>query len=181
MPFPPAYANLVQRLRVPSGFLLAAAFVWLAAPRPETLAAGTPLALVGLWLRSWAAGHLRKDQDLITSGPYRWLRNPLYLGTLLAVAGCAFAAARLSIAAIAFLLFFLVYQPVIEQEQRHLRSLFPAYDEYARRIPSLLPSLNPYPRSASFSWVLWRRNKEWKAWAGFAIVAIFLLYKALTA
>ncbi|HAX44609.1 MAG TPA: protein-S-isoprenylcysteine methyltransferase, partial [Solibacterales bacterium] len=57
--FPKRYADTVQRLRVPSGFLLAIAFAWLAAPRWTTLLAGLPVCAAGLALRAWAAGHLR--------------------------------------------------------------------------------------------------------------------------
>ncbi len=67
--FPKRYADAVARLRVPCGFLLVVAFAWFAAPSPVSLAAGLPVAAVGLWLRGWAAGHLAKNQALATSGP----------------------------------------------------------------------------------------------------------------
>jgi protein-S-isoprenylcysteine O-methyltransferase Ste14 len=89
--FPKPYADFVARLRVPSGFLLAAAFAWFAQPTLQSLAYGLPISVAGLILRAWAAGHLAKNQKLATSGPYAYTRNPLYLGTLIVAAGLATA------------------------------------------------------------------------------------------
>ncbi len=90
--FPKSWADRVQRLRVPSGFLLAAVFVWAARPTWVSLLSASPLWAAGLALRAWAAGHLRKNTALTVSGPYAYLRNPLYAGTLLTAAGFAVAA-----------------------------------------------------------------------------------------
>src|SRR4051812_27613666 len=90
--FPKAYADFAQRLRAPSGFVLAAAFAFWCAPSPESLAWGVAVSIAGLVLRGWAAGHLAKNQTLATSGPYAHTRNPLYVGTLLVAAGLAIAA-----------------------------------------------------------------------------------------
>ena len=78
MNFPKAYADQVAKLRVPSGFLLVAAFAWFSHPSTESLLYGIPVSLLGLGLRAWAAGHLAKNQKLTTSGPYRFLRHPNY-------------------------------------------------------------------------------------------------------
>ena len=82
MIFSKPYADAVAKLRVPCGFVLVVAFLWLSAPTLASLAAGIPVSLLGLALRAWAAGHLEKDSTLTDSGPYAWVRNPLYLGTL---------------------------------------------------------------------------------------------------
>ena len=68
--FPKPYADFVARLRVPSGFLLAAAFAWFAQPSVRSLIYGLPISVAGLALRAWAAGHLAKNQRLATSGPF---------------------------------------------------------------------------------------------------------------
>jgi protein-S-isoprenylcysteine O-methyltransferase Ste14 len=177
-PFPLAYAAFVQRLRVPSGFLFAALFVWLARPRPATLLWGLPLAAAGIALRAWAAGHLRKDRQLTTSGPYAWLRNPLYLGTLLAAAGCVAAAARPELALLAAAVFFFIYTPVIALEQRHLRKLFPEYGDYARRVPLLIPRRPPVRPATPFDPRLYRANREYRALAAVLAVYAFLCLKA---
>ncbi|MBE0658088.1 MAG: isoprenylcysteine carboxylmethyltransferase family protein [Bryobacteraceae bacterium] len=177
--FPKSYAIRVQRLRVPFGFVLAIIFLFLASPELWSLLAGLPFAAAGLALRTWAAGHLRKDVSLVCSGPYAWTRNPLYLGTFLIALGCAVAAAQPVIVAAVFALFFLIYVPVMEQEQEHLGNIFPAYADYAARVPLLLPRPPKVRSSLKYSGHLWRRNKEWKAWYGFLAVEVFLLVQVL--
>ena len=80
--FPKPYADAVAKLRVPGGFLMVAAFLWLSAPTWTSLAWGLPVSALGLALRAWAAGHLEKNRSLAESGPYAYVRNPLYIGTL---------------------------------------------------------------------------------------------------
>ncbi len=173
--FPKSYSIHVQRLRVPSGFILAAIFLYLAHPNWISLLLGLPFSAAGLALRSWAAGHLRKDEFLVSSGPYGWTRNPLYLGTFLIALGCAIASSQWTVVAAVFALFFLIYLPVMEQEEEHLLKLFPEYGEYAARVPLLLPKPPVSPSPVPYKADLWRRNKEWKAWYGFLAVEVFLL------
>lgn len=177
--FAKKFAGAVQRLRVPSGIVLAAAFVWLADPVPPTLLLGLPFALLGLGLRAWAAGHLRKDEQLTVSGPYAFVRNPLYLGSLLAALGCVIAAGRAELAALAGLYFLLVYLPVVEQEEQHLAELFPAYQEYASRVRAFLPSLPSQMPPEGFSLRVYLKNREQRAVYGLGAVYGFLLIKSL--
>ncbi len=176
--FPKKYADAVARLRVPCGFLLVAAFAWLAAPSPASLAAGLPVAAIGLLLRGWAAGHLAKNQTLATSGPYGHLRNPLYLGTLTVAAGLVIASREWVLAALFALVFGLVYLPVIELEEQHLRKLFPEYKQYAEGVPLLVPRMTHAGASGSFRWALYRKNEEYQAFLGFLAGAALLAWKA---
>ena len=82
-----------QRWRVPLGFACAAVFIVLARPTRLSLAAGGGVALVGLALRAWASGHIRKNDRLAVSGPYAHTRNPLYLGSFILGLGFTVAAA----------------------------------------------------------------------------------------
>jgi protein-S-isoprenylcysteine O-methyltransferase Ste14 len=176
--FPKPYADLVARLRVAFGFVLAAAFAWFAAPTPGSLAAGLPVAVLGLWLRGWAAGHLAKNEQLATSGPYGHLRNPLYLGTLIVAAGLIIASRRLLLAALFATVFALVYLPAIELEGQHLRTLFPEYEEYAARVPLLWPRLKHAGARDPFRWRLYLKNEEYQALLGFLAGAGLLAWKA---
>jgi protein-S-isoprenylcysteine O-methyltransferase Ste14 len=177
--FPKPYADLVQRLRVPIGLVAAAGFGWFAHPSPASLLACLPLAAAGLALRAWAAGHLRKNMTLTRSGPYAWVRNPLYLGTLCALCGTLVGAAQMTLAAVTLIAFVLIYTPVVEQEEQHLRKLFPDYEEYARSVPQFLPRV-PRERSPQrFDGTIYMRNKEYKALFGFLWAYAFLLGKAL--
>lgn len=177
--FPKRYADLVARLRVPSGFLLVVTFAWLARPTLESLAIGLPVSILGLLLRGWAAGHLAKNRNLATSGPYGHLRNPLYLGTLTVAAGLVIAAERWVLAGVFGAVFLFIYLPVIELEEQHLRRLFPEYAAYALRVPALLPTLRARGGAGRFQWALYRKNQEYQALAGFLGGAVYLVWRAL--
>jgi protein-S-isoprenylcysteine O-methyltransferase Ste14 len=179
MPFPKRYADQVARLRVPSGFLLAAAFAWFSKPTRPSLSAGLPIAVLGLALRAWAAGCLAKNQELATGGPYAYTRNPLYLGTLLVAAGLAVAARSVGLALLFAVVFALVYLPVIQLEEQHLRSLFPKYAEYAERVPALWPRSGHGRGSGGFRWEQYWKNEEYQAAIGLAVGVAFLVWKVL--
>jgi protein-S-isoprenylcysteine O-methyltransferase Ste14 len=176
--FPKPYADAVARLRVPFGFLMVAVFAWLAAPNRASLAWGLPVACAGLLLRGWAAGHLAKNERLAVSGPYAYVRNPLYVGTLLVAAGLALAARRWEIAALFAAVFTLVYLPAIELEEQHLRHLFPDYAAYAARVPLLRPRLQRARSPERFQWRLYRRNEEYQAALGFLAGVAWLLFRS---
>ncbi|HVT91658.1 MAG TPA: isoprenylcysteine carboxylmethyltransferase family protein [Bryobacteraceae bacterium] len=175
--FPKPYADTVARLRVICGFLLVATFAWLSRPSRSSLAGGLAIAVLGLWLRGWAAGHLQKNMKLAESGPYSWVRNPLYLGTSLVAAGLVIAARRWELALIFGAVFLLVYLPVIELEEQHLRKLFPEYADYARRVHKLLPVPPRVKSEGSFRWSVYRRNEEYQAALGLLAGAAWLIYR----
>ena len=177
--FPKPYADAVAKLRVPAGFILLIAFLYFAAPDGSSLAVGLPVALCGLLLRGWAAGHLEKNRELATSGPYAYVRNPLYLGTLLVAAGFVIAARRWELGVLFALVFGLIYLPVIELEEQRLRELFPDYDAYARRVPVLLPRPAAVVHTRRFRWAVYRKNEEYQAALGFLAGVGILLWKAL--
>ncbi|MGH9631063.1 MAG: methyltransferase family protein [Bryobacteraceae bacterium] len=176
--FPKPYADFVARLRVPGGFLLVAAFAWLASPDAGSLAAGVPISVLGLLVRAWAAGHLAKNQQLAESGPYSFIRNPLYLGTVLVAGGLVVAAQRWSLALLFAAVFLLIYLPVIELEEQHLRKLFPAYEKYAARVPLLLPRGRRVLSDARFRGRLYVKNQEYQALLGYLGGLALLFWKA---
>jgi protein-S-isoprenylcysteine O-methyltransferase Ste14 len=174
--FPKPYADAVAKLRVACGFLMVAAFLWLSAPTWTSLAIGLPLAAVGLLLRAWAAGHLEKNRALAESGPYAYVRNPLYIGTLAVAAGFVIASRRWELGVLFAAVFLLIYLPVVELEEQHLRSLFPRYADYADRVPRLWPRLMGNG-SKPFSFATYLRNLEYQALAGFLIGVAVLIWK----
>uniref|UniRef100_Q01SR0 Isoprenylcysteine carboxyl methyltransferase n=1 Tax=Solibacter usitatus (strain Ellin6076) TaxID=234267 RepID=Q01SR0_SOLUE len=179
--FPKPYADAVARLRVPSGFLIVIVFAWFSRPTPESMAIGIPISLLGLALRAWAAGCLAKNQQLATGGPYSYTRNPLYIGTLLVAAGLAIASRSPGLAALFAVVFLLVYLPVIQNEEQHLRKIFPEYAAYAERVPALFPRWTPIPERNPnpFRAALYLKNQEYQAGLGFLAGMLFLLWKML--
>lgn len=124
--------------------LIGIAVVALRRPPIEGFALGVPFILVGAFLRSWAAGHLVKNDSLTTTGPYAHLRHPLYLGTLLVATGFALILGGfVSLAALAFIWpwFALHYFPRKElAESMRLAALHgQAFSGYRAAVPALWP------------------------------------------
>lgn len=175
--FPKPYADFVQRLRVPCGFLLLLAFALLSNPSRTSLMIGIPISLLGLILRGWASGHLAKNQQLATSGPYAYIRNPLYAGTLMVALGIVIASRSLWPGLIFAVAFGSIYLPAIELEEQHLSEIFPDYAAYAAQIRRFLPVHHISSAHRRFSWVLYRRNEEYKAAFGFLLALAWLLWR----
>jgi protein-S-isoprenylcysteine O-methyltransferase Ste14 len=178
--FPKPYADLVARLRVTCGFILVAAFAWFSRPDARSLEVGLPVSALGLALRAWATGHVEKNIRLAESGPYAYVRNPLYLGTLLAAAGFAIASRQWPLGVLFGLVFVFIYLPAIELEEQHLRKLFPGFADYAERVPALWPALAPVRKPGHFRWELYVRNREYQAGIGFLVGAVYLIVRAFT-
>jgi protein-S-isoprenylcysteine O-methyltransferase Ste14 len=137
------WQRVARRIRVPLGFVVAGVFVVFARPTGQTLAWSLPLVLGGLWLRGYAAGYVKKNAELTRTGPYAYTRNPLYLGSMGIAFGFAVAAGRWPLGVLLVALLLAVYLPTILSEEAYLRASFAGFDEYAERVPRLLPRLTP--------------------------------------
>jgi protein-S-isoprenylcysteine O-methyltransferase Ste14 len=167
---------MVQKLRVPIGFVIAAAVLYFAQPRAVSLLSGLPVALLGALFRALAAGVIRKDATLATSGIYALTRNPLYFGSFLLTAGFAIMSAS-GVAAVLLLgPFALIYPSVIRSEEAHLAALFPEeFRLYKDKVPGFVPRLTfRFPPSFAFSQYL--ANREYNTALGLAAaLAIFVM------
>lgn len=177
--FPKPYADRVARLRVATGFGLVAAFAWFSQPTISSLIWGLPVSALGLLLRAWATGHLEKNIRLAETGPYAFVRNPLYLGTALVAAGLVIASRRWLLAVLFAAVFIFIYLPVIELEEQHLRHLFPSFDAYALRVPALWPTRRAVDTGGHFQWSLYVRNREYQALLGWLAGLALLVAKVL--
>lgn len=165
-------SRFLARWRVSLGFLLALAALWLATPTAGSLTIGAFIALCGEALRLWAAGHLEKSTEVTRSGPYRFTRHPLYLGSSLIGIGLAIAGNHLVLAALILLYLATTLTAAMRSEEAHLRDKFgDAYDAYAEQRSA--------PMTRSFSWARALRNREHHAMAG--LVAGLLLLALKTA
>jgi protein-S-isoprenylcysteine O-methyltransferase Ste14 len=131
--------------------------------------------LVGLLVRAWAAGTLRKRRELATSGPYAWIRHPLYFGSFLMMVGFGtLVHDPLTLWFVAGPLAWLYWQ-AIRSEERNIAHLFPQeWPHYAARVPAFLPLRPVRPRLGDWSLNQWLANSEYQAWLGsiFALAAI---------
>jgi protein-S-isoprenylcysteine O-methyltransferase Ste14 len=151
--------RLLARWRVFLGFVFAAIVVWLATPTPRSLIIGAAIAVIGESIRIWAAGHLEKSKEVTMSGPYRYTRHPLYLGSSLIGIGIAVASSHLLVAAIVIAYLALTLTAAMRSEEAHLREKFgDAYDAYAeKRAPNV---------ERAFSWQRAVYNREHHTIAG---------------
>jgi protein-S-isoprenylcysteine O-methyltransferase Ste14 len=166
-----SFTRRLARLRVPLGFVFAIAVLWLATPTFPTLAWGLPIAALGEALRIWAAGHLEKSREVTRSGPYRWLRHPLYVGSSLMAAGLAVAAGSVIVAAIVAVYMTTTITAAIVTENAFLRQAFGA--DYAAWQAGAVPTVE-----RRFSVERAMRNREYRALTGFLLIAALLAYKA---
>jgi protein-S-isoprenylcysteine O-methyltransferase Ste14 len=168
-------SDVVQRLaryRVRLGFVAAVAAFWLAAPTRSSLIAGAAVASIGEGLRIWAAGHLEKGREVTASGPYRWTRHPLYVGSAILGVGFAIASASIASAGLVIAYLAMTLTAAIRSEERHLTEKFgAAYPEYREgRAPSV---------ARHFSAARTMRNREYRALLGLALILALLAWKAL--
>jgi len=159
----------IQRWRVPLGFLCAAIFILFARPRPLTLLIGAVISLVGLLIRAWASGHIRKNSALAVSGPYAYTRNPLYLGSFILGLGFTIGAGRWLLAVLFGVLFLGIYFPVMRVESATMGQSFgPEFRDYSQAVPLFLPRLTAYNKDneTKFDGGLYMRYREYQAALG---------------
>jgi protein-S-isoprenylcysteine O-methyltransferase Ste14 len=164
--------RLLARWRVSLGFVFAAIVLWLATPSPRSLMIGAAIAIVGESIRLWAAGHLEKSKEVTQSGPYRYTRHPLYLGSSLIGIGMAVVANSAIVAAIVIAYLVLTLTAAMRSEEAHLREKFgDAYDAYAqKRAPKV---------ERSFSWQRAIYNREHHTIAGLLSGLLLLAGKVI--
>ena len=140
----------VRRIPVFVGAILLLLF---AKPEPTGMGIGMILIIMGEGIRIWAAGHLQKNEFLTVTGPYAYVKNPLYIGTILITTGfCIFAdnIYLLAAATFAFCFHYIPYKKRIEGDR--LRRIFGnAYDDYDQKVPEYLPRWTPYSKE-KISW-----------------------------
>lgn len=119
---------------------------------------GAPVAVLGELMQMWAASHLHKDERLTVSGPYSYVRNPMYIGRFILGLGFFLMTQNPYLVA-AYVILFAIYANLrVGREERRLREIFsPNYQRYCSEIRRWLPSLKPYSlsenRRASWSQV----------------------------
>jgi protein-S-isoprenylcysteine O-methyltransferase Ste14 len=164
--------RFLQRIRVPLGFLFTIAFLYFAKPDALLLGIGIPISIVGLFIRGWAAGHIRKNLEITVSGPYSHTRNPLYLGSLVMCVGVCVGAGIWWLGLIFTMLFLSIYLPVMRVESEDLKQFFPeSFPDYEANVPLLIPRITPWKKSeANFDGGLYMKYREYRATLGLIAV-----------
>jgi protein-S-isoprenylcysteine O-methyltransferase Ste14 len=158
---------------VPLGFVFAVMYLVLARPTVASMLWSLLLVAPGLGLRAYASGYVQKNAELTTTGPYAYTRNPLYLGSMLLAFGFAAASRSWPTVVALAVLFAVIYVPTIRSEEEYLRGRFAGFDEYARRVPRLVPRLvrGSAPGGVgAFAPALYRKHREYNALMGAAAI-----------
>jgi hypothetical protein len=165
----------LARRRVMLGFVFGAIVFAAARPTPATLAVGGAIACVGEALRVWAAGHLNKSREVTTSGPYRWLAHPLYVGSGIMGAGLAIASGSAYVALLIATYLALTIGAAVKSEEAFLRHTFGTkYEQYRGGIAE--PAASHATRR--FSLARARANREYRAAIGLIVAVLLLFLKA---
>lgn len=151
---------------------------------------GCGLVALGAWLRFWAAGHLVKNKQLTTTGPYSYVKNPLYIGTFLVTTGVCllgkgdptrewyFAHVNWFVLGIFVLVFLFYYVPYKrKREGDRLREIYGEdWDIYDKNVPDYFPRLTPYshPKKADVRWTWAAACENSEQWTFLGILALVL-------
>ena len=160
------------RLRSLTPIPLILVLVIFSRPAPVPIFLGGLLIVLGEWLRIWAVGYaggstrtrtLGAARDLVTTGPYAHVRNPLYLGNLLLSLGVCVVANVYWMIAVLLIGFLIQYTPIIRSEETYLMDVCgDRYRAYCAAVPRLVPYLRPYGEPSEHDFSLRRALKSEK-------------------
>ena len=167
-------AETLARRRVPLGFVTAIATLVLAQPTWRTWQIGFAVAVIGEIIRIWAAGHVEKSREVTRSGPYRWTRHPLYVGSTVIALGVVIASRSAAVALLAAAYMGSTLTAAVRVEEAFLRSAFgTTYDDYT--------AARAAPVARRLSWARVRANREYRSATGvvigFALLALKLMIR----
>ena len=140
---------------------------------------GVSVALLGELIQIWASAHLQKNVEVVMSGPYAWVRNPMYLGRFLVGLGLALLTWRWWLVVPYVVIFWLyAHARVLGEEQRLGERFGEEYQAYRGAVRRWLP-LPPRQRvsAARWSWACVLRNHELRVAAGVALGLILLWWR----
>jgi len=165
-------SHWLARRRVVLGFIFGAAAFWFARPTAVSLAWGVTVALVGEALRIWAAGHLNKSREVTSSGPYRWVGHPLYVGSTIVGAGLAIASNNAVTVVLVILYLATTLAAAIRTEEAFLRRAFGEDYRKYRRGDRVAEEGRRFSASRAIA------NREYRAVVGLLVAALLLAWKA---
>ena len=162
------------------------ALLYFAKPMWHTIAVGVPFIVIGELLRIWAVGYagastrartLGAARDLVTTGPYGYVRNPLYLGNFLLSLGVCLVANVYWLVAVLIVGYFFQYLPIIALEEAYLlESCGSVYQVYREQVPRLIPQFHSYPDASPHDFSFARAIKSEKRTLTAIVCVIGLIF-----
>lgn len=158
----------------------------LARPTRGALVRTLPVVVAALAWRAWARGHLERRRYLTRSGPYAYVRHPLYVGSFalgFALASLVWIPLAPAVYALAFVA---AYFPKAMREEAFLTDRYgDEYRHYAETVGAFLPRLRAIRDESAreierrFRWRRVLAHREWKTWIG-AVLAFAVLWARAT-
>ncbi len=115
---------------------------------------GVVVVVLGMSMRMWASGFVRKNTVLATNGPYAFVRHPLYTGNVLIAIGFALASGLWWSFPVGLVFILLFYPHSIAYEDRKLNGLFPdRWEPWAKKTPAIVPNFfKPRDEASKEKW-----------------------------
>jgi len=162
-----------------------AAGLILGTPTPLSIAVGFAVALIGEAIRFWGVGHAGFETRvtgevgapaLAVSGPYAYVRNPLYVGNILIYCGFGVMAAVPWLVGATFVWFAFQYAMIVSREEEFLIGRFgESYEEFRRNVPRFLPRLTPWSRERRpIAWDVAVRSER-RTFQAFTIATVLMI------
>jgi hypothetical protein len=142
---------------------------------------GGCVVIIGQIIHFISAGYLIKKDELTTAGPYRFTRNPFYVGNLFYDLGLCVIAQNIYVAVVYLPIFYLgVIRTRIKREEAFLLTKFGQdYEEYRRKVPRFIPRIYPARLNkihGQFTWGQIIRNRElWRVMRAIGLILILYL------
>ena len=148
-----------------------------------SLRAGIGCIIAGFLIRLWFNGYAIKNDKLTISGPYAYVRNPLYLGTFLIAMGFTIALKMGWLVGILFLaaLGFMYYKTICSEQKMLLEKFGLVYQDYCAKVPAMIPwRLIPYTNGEQWPFSLQRLIKSKEHKPVFWIIIILVIFHLKT-
>lgn len=145
------------------------------AGKPNTMLffTGTILVIIGISIRMWASGHIKKNKVLATDGPYAYVRHPLYVGNLTLGFGFALASSLWWSIPLFLGIIFIFYPHAVHHEDEKLHNMFKEdWEEWRKKTRALIPRFTPYRPGQRGNWSFMQSLKQ----NGEPVIALFLLF-----
>lgn len=134
-----------KKWRLWAAWVYFAGFIVFADTGKNYLVNALPPVILGALVRLWASGYLAKKRNVTTSGPYAYVRNPLYVGNFLLGAGFIIPTYSWFWIGLFLVVFALTYYPTVKEEESFLTNKFGReYQDYLASVPAFIPVFRAY-------------------------------------